>query len=159
MTNEAAETDEAPPETGLRLGVLDEDDLAVISAHLQNAEARIADMAFLPQEKRFVLVVARFDWPLAASGRFVRRQTGLHFERVMQAARSGFSAEAKAPPEQLLAITFEPRDPPGGFVRLTFAGAAQIRLTVECLEAEMRDLGPSWVVDERPAAPLDGTPG
>ena len=149
MTNQAA-TDEA---SDLRLGVLDEEDLAVISAHLQNAEARPADMAYLPRDKRFVLVVARFDWPLAATGRFVRRQTGLHFERVMQAARSGFSEQPKAVPEQLLAITFEPRDAPGGFVRLTFADGAQIRLTVECLEAEMRDLGPSWVVEDRPAAP------
>jgi hypothetical protein len=158
MIEQATATQQADDDGNLRLGVLDEEDLAVISAHLQNAEARVADMAFLSLEKRFAMVVSRLDWPLAVKGSFVRRRTGVHFERVMKAARSGFAAADAEAADQLLAITFEPVDPPGGFVRLTFAGGAQIRLTVECLEAEMRDLGPRWDSDERPASPVQPVP-
>lgn len=135
----------------LRLAVLDQEDLAVVSAHLQDAEARIADMTFLPGSSRFVLVVSRFDWPLAGKGRFARCQTGLHFERVLQVARSGLP-ERSDDPLHLLAISFTPDDAPSGRVLLTFVGGGQIRLTVECLEAEMRDIGPRWSVAARPAA-------
>ena len=133
----------------LRLGVLDPEDLAVVSAHLQDAEATVADMTFLPGPARFVLVVSRFDWPLASRGRFARCRTGLHFERVLQVARSGLPS-APDQPLHLLAISFTPDDPPSGRVLLTFVGGAQIRLVVECLEAEMRDIGPRWSVPSRP---------
>ena len=36
---------------------------------------------------------------------------------------------------------FAERDPPAGTVTLTFSGGAAIRLEVECLEAELVDLG------------------
>ena len=46
----------------LKLAALDEDDLSVISAHLQDAVVRIGDIRYLPGEQRFVLVANRFDW-------------------------------------------------------------------------------------------------
>ena len=49
----------------LKLMALDEDDLAVVSAHLQDALAPTRDMAWLPKEKRFALLVSRFDHCLA----------------------------------------------------------------------------------------------
>jgi hypothetical protein len=42
----------------------------------------------------------------------------------------------------LLAVSFEERDPPAGAVILTFSGGAAVRLEVECLEGELRDIGP-----------------
>lgn len=68
----------------LKLIALDAEDLRVVSAHLQDAVLRVADMIFLPQEKRFALVLNRFDWTAAlASGmtgakhRLERRRSGL----------------------------------------------------------------------------------
>ena len=152
----------APAEGGeatepLRLAVVDAEDLAVVSAHLQHAEALLGDMAYLPKTKRFALVVDRFDWTTAGTGQFFRRQAGLHFERVLKVARRGLPNEA-AEPQMLLAIGFVPEDAPGGGVLLTFAGGGQIRLTVECLEAEMRDMGDRRSVTERPDASLDAAP-
>lgn len=138
----------------LRLAVLDEEDLAVVSAHLQDAEVTLADMAYLPRMKRFALVASRFDWLRAARGKLERCRTGMHFECVLAAARSGFSSDP-ARKQQLLAISFIPDDPPSGTVLLTFAGGGLIRLTVECLEAEMRDMGPRWSVETRPGHALD----
>ncbi len=50
---------------GLKLIALDGEDLAIISAHLQDAVVRVGDMAFLPREHRFALLTNRFDWEAA----------------------------------------------------------------------------------------------
>ena len=44
----------------------------------------------------------------------------------------------------LLAIEFAEHDPPAGTVTLTFSGGGAIRLEVECLEAELADLGEAY---------------
>ena len=46
----------------LKLIVLDADDLAVISAHLQDAVLKVGDLAYLPAERRFAALGNRFDW-------------------------------------------------------------------------------------------------
>ena len=56
----------------------------------------------------------------------------------------------------LLAVSFEETDRPAGVVTLTFSGGAVLRLEVECLEAELADLGPSWATDCCPEHALDG---
>ena len=60
----------------------------------------------------------------------------------------------------LLALAFEPRavDDPAGTVTLTFAGKAALQIDVECLEAELKDLGPGWAARARPVHPLDDGP-
>jgi hypothetical protein len=42
-------------------------------------------------------------------------------------------------------------------VTLTFSGGAALRLTVECLEAELADLGPAWTCAHRPDHPIEQT--
>ena len=135
-TNDTGSRDAAP---GLRLVALDEDDLAVLSANLQDTRVLVRDLAYLPPQKRFALAGKRFDWVAAANGGCERCATGLHFERVLGVARSGFGQEASDRELNLLAIHFEPTDAPAGRVTLTFSGGAAIRLDVECLEAQMRD--------------------
>ena len=128
----------------LKLLVFDEEDLAVVSTNLQDAIVRASDMAFLQKDQRFALTAARFDWMAADEGRCERLQTGMHFERVTNVRTTGFRP---GKPEQvlcLLSIMFEPTDSPSGEVVLTFSGGAGVRLKVECLEAQMRDIGPRW---------------
>ena len=70
----------------LKLTALDEDDLPVLSAHLQDAVLRIGDIRYLAAEKRFVLVANRFDWDAVtgkSKGPAMRRRTGVHFNRVL----------------------------------------------------------------------------
>ncbi len=140
----------------LRLAVVDVEDLAVVSAHLQNAEVTAADMVYLSRSKRFALVVSRFDWTQAGSGHYERCRTGLHFERVLRVASTGLDLKQTDKIIHLLAISFRPGDAPSGDVLLAFEGGGAIKLTVECLEAELRDLGPRWPVETRPDHGLDG---
>ncbi len=137
----------------LKLAALDAEDLAVVSAHLQDATVRATDMAYLPRAKRFALVASRFDWAAAPQGRFERCRTGLHFERVFKVARTGFTPEADVT-LNLLAVSFAPGDPPSGMVMLHFSGGAAVRLDVECLEAALSDIGPRWPAEGKPGHAL-----
>lgn len=156
--------------TKLHLIAFDNEDLNVVSAHLQDAVVRVGDMALLPREKRFAAILNRFDWArVAAADEGVRRgepemarlRTALRFERVLGAKLSGIDVARTDEVLVLLALSFEKNGPedPAGTVMLTFAGQAAIRLEVECLEAEMKDLGPSWAARARPRHPVDDESG
>ena len=134
----------------LKLVVLDRDDLSVISAHLQDAVLKVGDMAWLPSQHRFALVVNRFDWQSADEDQFRRRRTGLHFDRVLRVRRSKLRVDAPEAVLNLLAVTFDETEAPSGRVTLVFSGGAAVQLDVECLEAQMRDMGPVWETASRP---------
>jgi len=152
----------------LKLIALDAEDLGVISAHLQDAVLRIADMAYLSKEKRFAAIANRFDWAKAVAAPSgserkagqERRRAGIRFERVTSAKFQGLDLKDKRAALALLAVTFEPTsgpDAPEGNVTLTFSGGAAIRLSVECVEAELKDLGAAWSAKRSPEHPEDAT--
>jgi hypothetical protein len=137
--------DSPSAEKRLRLIALDSEDLAVLSAHLQDSILRVGDMVYLPREQRFVLALNRFDWLTAACGGAPQRaQSGLHFEKVRKVARQGFRQDRPDDILNLLDIEFIPGDAPSGTVALVFSGGCALRLEVECVEARMADLGPRW---------------
>lgn len=137
----------------LKLAALDADDLAVLSAHAQDAVTTVGDMAYEPALKRFALVVNRFDWQAARTGQgdFRRRRAGLHFDRVLRAQMQGFALADHDRVLNLLAVLFEPGEAPSGIVTLAFSGEAAVRLQVECIEAALADLGPVWSASGKPA--------
>lgn len=129
----------------LKLLALDEEDLAIISAHLQDAVVKVGDMGVLPKSQRFALVLNRFDWDQKeCAAQYVRRRSGLHFERVRHVRYRGLDPKNKEAVLNLLAVTFEPTDAPSGVVTLAFSGGADICFEVECIEARLSDLGPAW---------------
>ncbi len=146
----------------LKFVVLDEEDLEVVSTHLQDAVVKVADVLWRAQEHRVVVVLNRFDWEGVQSGNpeYRRRRSALRFERVLSCKCRAVNPAGKDAVLNLLAVEFEETDSPAGVVTLIFSGGAEVRLEVECLEAELADLGPSWVtgacpahVIEEPAAP------
>ena len=136
--------------TTLKLVAFDLEDLAVLSAHLQDAVAKVGDIAYLPKEKRFAMVLNRFDWTGSEQGPPARRRTGVHFERVLAAQTRGIDLAVPNAIVNLLAVEFEENTPPSGMVTLLFSGGAAIKLEVECLEAALSDLGPQWPAQKRP---------
>ena len=132
---------------------LDEDDLSILSANLQDMQVPVGEMMFLKEQRRFALVGKRFDWVKAFAGGCERCATGLHFDFVLAVSRTGFAQTEVNRHLNLLAINFEPADAPGGTVTLTFSDDAAIRLKVECLEAQMRDLGERWPCECQPEHP------
>jgi hypothetical protein len=134
----------------LRLVALDQEDLAVISTHLQDAIVRVGDLALLPHERRFALVARRFDWECSNDEPPRRRLTGLHFERVLHCRTRGIDRSNPDAALNLLAITFAETDSPSGAVTLLFSEGGAIQLDVECIESQMKDLGPVWEAESRP---------
>jgi hypothetical protein len=137
----------------LKFLVLDADDLAVVSAHLQDAILKVSDVLWRPQEKRLVLAVNRFDWEgaQAAQPEYRRRRAALRFERVLSCKCKHVNPAGKDAVLNLLAVEFASSDAPSGTVTLTFSGDIALRLEVECLEAELVDLGPTWTTSTCPA--------
>jgi hypothetical protein len=135
----------------LKLMVLDADDLAIVSAHLQDAVAKVGDMAYLPGEKRFAMLVNRFDWTTAEKPEPIRKRTGFHVERVLSAKMRGIDLSKRDDVLNLLAVEFEEESAPAGSVTLHFSGNGAIRLEVECLEAALSDLGPQWPAQKCPS--------
>ena len=143
----------------LKLVAFDSDDLKTISAHLQDAIACVADIIWLPSEQRLVVAVNRFDWlsAEAAEPLYRRRYAALRFERVNSFKSRNIDSSARATMLNLLAVEFNETDAPAGEVTLTFSGGAAVRLQVECLEAELADLGPEWTTIRRPGHPEEAT--
>ncbi|HEY8247815.1 MAG TPA: DUF2948 family protein [Hyphomicrobium sp.] len=142
----------------LKLIALDLEDLQVLSCHLQDAVIRVGDMAYLKQDMRFAAIANRFDWEGAVrddSGVYQRRQAGLRFERVKAARIHGFDLNQKDTALALLALTFEAAEDPSGVITLHFAGGGAVRLEVECIEAELRDLGAAWRARTKPVHASD----
>jgi len=141
----------------LKLVALDETDLQMMSAHLQDAVMRVGDMAYVPAQKRFAVITNRFDWE-GANGSdgampkdgYQRRRSALRFDRVLGAKLLGIDQSAEASVLELLAIQFEETENPEGFITLFFAGGGAVQLHVECIEAEMKDLGAVWSTKSKP---------
>jgi len=137
----------------LKLIALDDKDLSIVSAHVQDAVMKVSDLEYLPAAKRFVLTMNRFVWE-AKSGLFrqhnERRQSVLHFDRVLGAKTSGIQRDKPAEVLSLLAISFIAISKPAGIVELVFSGGGTVMLDVECVEARLADIGGSWEATSRP---------
>jgi Protein of unknown function (DUF2948) len=142
----------------LKLIALDAEDLGVISIHMQDAILQVADMAYLPKEQRFVAIANRFDWSTAAKAsakqsdgsQYLRHRTALRFERVLAAKVTGIDLKDKRQTINMLAMQFTETTSPAGVVTIVCAGGAAIRLEVECLEIELKDLGAVWAAKAMP---------
>ncbi len=143
------------PDDRLRLIALDAEDLAVVSAYVQDAVLKLQDIKWLAKERRFVMAMNRFAWEQSGAGvrrglRHERRRSALHFARVDAVKSTGMDQNAPGSVLNLLAVRFEPEDEPSGCILLEFAGGAAIRLSVECVEAQLTDLGPAWSTPHAP---------
>jgi len=145
---------------GLKFIALDADDLAVVSTHLQDAVVKVADVVWLPADKRLVIGLNRFDWEatLEPSPQYRRRRSALRFDRVLACKCRHVTSADRDTVLNLLAVEFEQTAAPAGVVTLTFSGGAALRLEVECLEAELSDLGAVWSTTTCPGHPIDDQP-
>lgn len=144
----------------LKLGALDGNDLAVISAHMQDAVMRVGDMKFLAKQKQFVMLANRFNWDSAADADgYQRRRTGLHFNQINSARSSRIRNTDAEAIVNLLSIEFEEKDAPSGTIRLNFAGGGVIELDAECVDVWLADQGQEWGTASKPRHDLGGEAG
>ena len=139
--------------SALKLRAEDAEDIAVLSAVLQDALVTVGEMAWLADERRFVLVANRFRWEPEGAGErrdFERTLSGLRIEGVTAVQRRGFSPRETERILALLALRAE-----GNVLYLDFAGASSIRLEVERIQCYLDDFGEPWPTRWRPRHPID----
>jgi hypothetical protein len=160
----------------MKVRARDAEDLAVVSACLQDALVNVREMKFLPNERRFVFIANRFRWELGAAvserpstgstraaeidatfsgddddhAHYQRTHCGVCFERVHAVKSKGLKGAFSPRFLELLAVQAEP-----GAILLCFAGAATVRLEVEAIRCYIEDLGEAWPTAWRPAHPVD----
>ncbi|MGD1934916.1 MAG: DUF2948 family protein [Candidatus Phaeomarinobacter sp.] len=147
----------------LRLRIEDPQDLAVASAHLQDAVTAVGDFAYEKKRRRFAGVFNRFRWE-AEGGvklgpkRHSRIRTGVHFDDVMAVRSQNIRLDAKEAVVELLAVRFEAsagEEDPSGTITLDFAGGGTIALDVECIEGHLTDIGQPWETTSKPEHDID----
>ena len=141
---------------GLRLMAEDAEDLAVISAHLQDAVMRIGDVVYLPKSRRFAAFLNRYCWEGCPEGSVGERtRSGLHFDNVLRVKAINVRQDDPEAVAELLAVRFTGKGDGAGYVDLLLAGGGCIRLEVEAIEATLRDISETWPARARPAHALD----
>jgi hypothetical protein len=142
--------DHAPdPARALRLLAEDADDLAVISAALQDAVARIGDILWEPRGRRLTLALNRFRWE-AADSAGERVRAAVQLGGVLGVRARNLRREASEAVVQLLAVTFVAAEPPGGVITFHFADGADLAAEVECIDAALADLSDPWTSARTP---------
>lgn len=135
--------------TRLKLAAADTEDLEILSARLQDAVGKLKNFLWLPRKRRFAVVINRLQWE---GGGKTRVRAGLHFDGVLKVQSSQVKLGAGEAVVSLLAIRFVPAggEDPGGVIEIVLAGGGAIRLTVECIDAELADMTGSWAARGTP---------
>jgi Protein of unknown function (DUF2948) len=139
----------------MKLRAEDADDLAVLSACLQDALVAVRDLGYLADEQCFVFVANRFRWetglrPLPSEEGHQRVLCAVTFSSVAGVSYRGFRRSDENRILCLLTIRCETGETGGAAILLEFAGAAAIRLDVARILCRAKDLGEPWPTQWRP---------
>ncbi|OHB30028.1 MAG: hypothetical protein A2790_04600 [Phenylobacterium sp. RIFCSPHIGHO2_01_FULL_69_31] len=132
----------------LRLLAQDQDDLPVISAALQDAIAKVGDISYEAKARRLTIAFNRFRWE---AGSRQRVRSALQVGGVLALQARKIRRDRRDAVVELLAIGFEPGEPPGGVLTLSFAGGGDLRADVECIDAVLADVSEPWPTPRAPA--------
>ena len=77
-------------------------------------------------------------------------RSGLQLGGVLDVKARHLRQGAKDAVLELLALTFEPGEAPGGLVTFAFAAGGDLAATVECIDAALADLSTPWSTTHKP---------
>lgn len=140
-----------PGAAQLKLLAEDAEDIAVISAALQDAVAKIGDISFEPRARLLTVAFNRFRWE---GGTKQRVRTALQIAGVLGVQSRRLRRDRRGAVVELLAITFEAGEAPGGTITFQFAGDADLRVEVECVDAVLADISQPWPTPRAPTHEL-----
>ena len=131
----------------LKLIARTEDDLRVVSAHLQDAIANISDMANLKKNKIFLMQLNRFMWEDVEKGVFrknKRIRTILKFENVIKVHSKNINQSKKDNFLDFLTIETNKMPDNNYEMNIVFAGNSIIKIVSEAIEVTLDDQGKAW---------------
>jgi len=137
----------------LKLIAKTEEDLRVVSAHLQDSIASISDVANLKKNKIFLMQLNRFMWEDVEKGVFrknKRIRTILKFENVLEVHSKNINQFKKNKFLDFLAIESNIMPDNNYVMKITFAGDSIIKLISEVIEVTLDDQGEAWDTKNKP---------
>ena len=137
----------------LKLIARTEEDLRVVSAHLQDSIASISDNANLKKNKIFLMQLNRFMWEDVEKGVFrknKRIRTILKFENVLEVHSKNINQSKKNKFLDFLAIESNIMPDNNYVMKITFAGDSIIKLISEVIEVTLDDQGEAWDTKNKP---------
>ena len=137
----------------LKLIAKTNEDLRVISAHLQDSIVSVKDIASLKKNKIFLMQLNRFMWEDVEKGVFrknKRIRTILKFDNVVEVNSKNIGQKLKDKFLDFLAIEcFQMRDN-NYEMKLIFSGDSIIRVVAEVIEVTLDDQGEPWDTKNKP---------
>ena len=131
----------------LRLLAQDAEDLAVISAAMQDAVAKVGEISYEAKARRLTIGFNRYRWE---TGESQRVRSGLQLGGVLKVQTRKIRRGARDAVIEVLAVTFEPGEAPGGVVTISCAGGGDLRAVVECVDAVLADVSEPWPTPRTP---------
>jgi hypothetical protein len=131
----------------LRLLAQDAEDLAVISVAMQDAVAKVGEISYEAKARRLTIGFNRYRWE---SGESERVRSGLQLGGVLKVQTRKIRRGARDAVIEVLAVTFEPGEAPGGVITISCAGGGDLRAVVECVDAVLADVSEPWRTPRTP---------
>ena len=132
----------------LHLLAQDAEDLEVLSAALQDAVAKVGDIAYEAKARLLTIAFNRYCWE---SGGSERVRSALQLGGVMKVQARKIRRGARDAVLEVLAVTFKPDEAPGGTITISCAGGGDLRAIVECVDAVLADVSEPWPTPRAPA--------
>jgi hypothetical protein len=134
----------------LKLRAEDADDLAVLSAVVQDALISVNDLTYERATRRFTLVANRFRWEVRPGGDSPDAEGSVPFERTLcalsfgEVERVSYRGFRRRDDERILSLlAIRPGDK-AGTIDLEFSGGAAVRLGVVAINVRASDIGEPW---------------
>ena len=137
----------------LKLIAKTQEDLRVVSAHLQDSIASISDIANLKKNKIFLMQLNRFMWEDVEKGVFrknKRIRTILKFENVLKVMSKNVNQKKNDRFLDFLAIESSKMTDKNYEMNLIFSGDIIIKLIAEAIEVTLDDQGLPWESKNKP---------
>jgi len=137
----------------LKLIARTDEDLKVVSAHLQDSIANISDVANLFKNRMFLMQLNRFMWEDVEKGVFrknKRIRTILKFENVIKVHSKNINQSKKDKFLDFLTIETNLMPDNNYEMKIVFAGDAIIKVISEVIEVTLDDQGEPWETKNMP---------
>ena len=137
----------------LKLIARTEDDLRVVSAHLQDSIANVSDIANLKKNKILLMQLNRFMWEDVEKGVFrknKRIRTVLKFENVLKVHAKNINQLKKDKFLDFLTIETNKMPDNNYEMKIVFAGDSVIKVISEVIEVTLDDQGSAWETKNMP---------
>ena len=137
----------------LKLIARTDEDLRIISAHLQDSIASVTNIANLQKNKIFLMQLNRFMWEDVEKGVFrknKRIRTILKFDNVIKAVSKNINQSKKDKFLDFLTIETNLMPDNNYEMKIVFSGDSVIKVISEVIEVTLDDQGEAWDTKNMP---------